>query len=62
MDAAITVRAQRLPRLVAADRLAEACLLLGTFIDPDLDGFSYLGRLDRMAAAVEGHTHLSCGG
>lgn len=59
MDAAITVRAQRLPRLVAADRLAEACLLLGTFVEPDLDGFSYLGRLDRMAAAVEGHTHLS---
>lgn len=59
MDAAIAVRAQRLPHLVAADRLAEACLLLGTFVEPELDGFAYLGRLDRMAAAVEGQTHLS---
>jgi regulator of sirC expression with transglutaminase-like and TPR domain len=45
--------------LVASDRLAEACLLLGTFIDPDLDGFDYLGRLDRMAADVNGSTHLA---
>ncbi len=44
---------------MASDRLAEACLLLGTFIDPDLDGFDYLGRLDRMAADVNGSTHLA---
>ena len=58
-SAAITQRVRRLPQLVASDRLAEACLLLGTFIDPDLDGFDYLGRLDRMAADVNGTTHLA---
>ena len=57
--AAIAQRVRRIPRLVASDRLAEACLLLGTFIDPDLDGFDYLGRLDRMAADVNGSTHLA---
>jgi regulator of sirC expression with transglutaminase-like and TPR domain len=56
---AIAQRVRRIPRLVASDRLAEACLLLGTFIDPDLDGFDYLGRLDRMAADVNGSTHLA---
>ena len=56
---AIAHRVRRIPRLVASDRLAEACLLLGTFIDPDLDGFDYLGRLDRMAADVNGSTHLA---
>jgi regulator of sirC expression with transglutaminase-like and TPR domain len=34
-------------------------LLLGTFVDPNLDGFDYLGRLDRMAADVNGSTHLA---
>jgi regulator of sirC expression with transglutaminase-like and TPR domain len=48
-----------LPQLAATDRLAEACLLIGTFVDPHLDGFDYLGRLDRMAAAVDGSTHLA---
>ncbi len=57
--AAIAQRVRRIPRLVASDRLAEACLVLGTFIDPDLDGFDYLGRLDRMAADVNGSTHLA---
>jgi len=55
----IAERVRRLPQLAAADRLAECCLLIGTFIDPDIDGFEYLGRLDRMAAAVAGNTHLS---
>jgi len=55
----IAARVRRLPQLAAADRLAECCLLIGTFIDPDIDGFEYLGRLDRMAAAVAGNTHLS---
>jgi regulator of sirC expression with transglutaminase-like and TPR domain len=59
VDAQTLARAGRLPQLVSAERLAEACLLLGTFLDPDLDGFDYLGRLDRMAAAVEGDSHLA---
>ncbi|HKY49150.1 MAG TPA: transglutaminase-like domain-containing protein [Acidimicrobiia bacterium] len=59
VSAGIAHRVRRLPQLVASDRLAEACLLLGTFIDPDLDGFDYLGRLDRMAADVNGSTHLA---
>ena len=58
-SSAIASRVRRLPQLVASDRLAEACLLLGTFVDPDLDGIDYLGRLDRMAAAVTGSTHLA---
>jgi regulator of sirC expression with transglutaminase-like and TPR domain len=59
VSAGIAHRVRRLPQLVASDRLAEACLLLGTFIDPTLDGFDYLGRLDRMAADVNGSTHLA---
>lgn len=59
MDSAVSARVRRLPQLVANNRLAEVCLLLGTFVDPSLDAVSYLGRLDRMAAAVEGRTHLS---
>jgi regulator of sirC expression with transglutaminase-like and TPR domain len=57
--AGISARIKRLPLLAAADRLAEACLLIGTFVDPQLDGFDYLGRLDRMAAAVNGPSHLA---
>jgi len=57
--AAISERVKRLPLLSAADRLAEACLLIGTFVDPQLDGFDYLGRLDRMAAAINGSSHLA---
>jgi regulator of sirC expression with transglutaminase-like and TPR domain len=57
--AGIAHRVRRLPQLAASDRLAEACLLLGTFVDPNLDGFDYLGRLDRMAAEVNGSTHLA---
>lgn len=59
MDATVIARAQRLPKLVSADRLAEACLLLGTFVDPDLKALEYLTQLDRMAADVEGDTHLA---
>ncbi|MGI8514860.1 MAG: transglutaminase family protein [Acidimicrobiia bacterium] len=60
MDAAITARVvERLPQLIGYDRLAEACFLLATFVEPELDAVTYLGRLDRMAAAVQGHTHLS---
>lgn len=58
-SAGIAHRVRRLPQLAASDRLAEACLLLGTFVDPSLDGFDYLGRLDRMAADVNGSTHLA---
>ncbi|MGH8927710.1 MAG: transglutaminase family protein [Acidimicrobiia bacterium] len=58
-SAAIRQRARRLPQLAASNRLAEACLLLGSFVDPHLDGFEYLGRLDRMAARVNGNTHLA---
>lgn len=59
VSAGIAHRVRRLPQLVASERLAEACLLLGTFVDPNLDGFDYLGRLDRMAADVNGSTHLA---
>jgi regulator of sirC expression with transglutaminase-like and TPR domain len=59
LDARTLANAQRLPRLVSAGRLAESCLLLGTFVEPHLDGVAYLGYLDRMAAAVEGETHLA---
>ena len=59
VSAGIANRVRRLPQLVASERLAEACLLLGTFVDPNLDGFDYLGRLDRMAADVNGSTHLA---
>ncbi|MDP3984826.1 MAG: transglutaminase-like domain-containing protein [Acidimicrobiia bacterium] len=59
MPSGIAARVRRLSQLVDADRLAECCLLIGTFVDPDLDGFDYLGRLDRMAAQVAGTTHLS---
>jgi regulator of sirC expression with transglutaminase-like and TPR domain len=59
VSADIAHRVRRLPQLVASDRLAEACLLLGTFVDPSLDGFDYLGRFDRMAADVNGSTHLA---
>ncbi|MGQ0848584.1 MAG: transglutaminase family protein [Actinomycetota bacterium] len=55
----IIERVGRLPQLVATDRLAEVCLLLGTFVDPELDGPSYLGRLDRMAALVDGNHNLA---
>jgi regulator of sirC expression with transglutaminase-like and TPR domain len=58
-ESALSARLERLGQLVAADRLAEACLLLGTFVDADLDAVEYLGKLDRMAAKVEGSTHLS---
>jgi len=57
--AGIANRVRRLPQLASSDRLAEACLLLGTFVDPNLDVFDYLGRLDRMAAEVNGSTHLA---
>jgi regulator of sirC expression with transglutaminase-like and TPR domain len=59
MDTTALARAQRLPQLVATDRLAESCLLLGTFLEPGLDGGDYLGRLDRMAASVSGDNHLA---
>lgn len=59
MDAALRARVQRIPQLVASDRLAEVCLLLGTFVEPGLDPVTYLSRLDRMATAVEGRTHLA---
>ncbi|HUO47133.1 MAG TPA: transglutaminase-like domain-containing protein [Acidimicrobiia bacterium] len=55
----IAARVRRLPQLAAADRLAECCLVLGTFVQPELDGFEYLGRLDRLAAQVVGSTHLA---
>ncbi|MGH8923738.1 MAG: transglutaminase family protein [Acidimicrobiia bacterium] len=59
MTSAIAARVARLPQLVDSDRLAEVCLLLGSFVEPALDVFRYLGQLDRMAAAVSGDTHLS---
>jgi len=59
LDASLSTRTQRLSQLVNADRLAEACLLLGTFVEPELDSVVYLGKLDRMASQVTGPTHLS---
>ncbi len=59
MTAAIEARVKRIPQLVENDRLAEVCLVIGSFVDPHLDPVEYLGRLDRMAADVVGSTHLS---
>lgn len=59
MTSAIAAKVQRLPQLVQSDRLAEICLFLGSFVDPELDAIHYLGRLDSMAAAVAGNTHLA---
>lgn len=59
MNSAIAAKVERLPQLIENDRLAEICLLLGTFVDPGLDAVHYLGRLDQMAAAVAGNTHLA---
>ena len=59
MNSATVAKVSRLPQLVESDRLAEICLLLGSFVDSDLDPVHYLGRLDRMAAAVAGNTHLA---
>jgi regulator of sirC expression with transglutaminase-like and TPR domain len=59
MNSAIAAKVERLPQLIENDRLAEICLLLGSFVDPGLESVHYLGRLDQMAAAVAGNTHLS---
>ncbi|HKZ21010.1 MAG TPA: transglutaminase-like domain-containing protein [Acidimicrobiia bacterium] len=59
MNSAIAAKVERLPQLIENDRLAEVCLLLGSFVDPGLDAVPYLSRLDQMAAAVAGNTHLS---
>jgi regulator of sirC expression with transglutaminase-like and TPR domain len=59
MNSAIAAKVERLPQLIENDRLAEICLLLGSFVDPGLEAVHYLGRLDQMAAAVAGNTHLS---
>jgi regulator of sirC expression with transglutaminase-like and TPR domain len=59
MNSAIAAKVERLPQLIENDRLGEICLLLGSFVDPSLDAVHYLGRLDQMAAAVAGKTHLA---
>ena len=59
MTSAIAARVRRIPQLVDSDRLAEVCLLLGSFVESNLDAIHYLGILDRMAAAVSGETHLA---
>ncbi|HEX5723252.1 MAG TPA: transglutaminase-like domain-containing protein [Acidimicrobiia bacterium] len=59
MNSAIAAKVERLPQLIENDRLAEICLLLGSFVDSGLDAVHYLGRLDQMAAAVAGNTHLA---
>jgi regulator of sirC expression with transglutaminase-like and TPR domain len=59
MNSAVAAKVERLPQLIENDRLGEICLLLGSFVDPSLDAVHYLGRLDQMAAAVAGKTHLA---
>lgn len=51
--------AMHLADLAAADRLAEANLLLARFVRPELDEGPVLARLDELAERVEGGTHLS---
>jgi regulator of sirC expression with transglutaminase-like and TPR domain len=57
--AGIASRAGRLSELAAADRLAECCLLLGTFVDASLDARAHLRQLDDWAARVSSPTHLA---
>lgn len=56
MDAALTLR---LSELVRTDRLAEANLLLARLVHHDLDADSVLGRIDELAARVDGSNHLA---
>lgn len=49
----------KLADLAATDRLAEANLLIARFVRPELDEKVVLGRIDRLAARVEGDTHLA---
>jgi regulator of sirC expression with transglutaminase-like and TPR domain len=55
----ITLRAQRVAELAAADRLAEAALEVAKFRYPSLDTAQYLDHIDALAQGVDGHTHLS---
>lgn len=49
----------RLADLAAADRLAEANLLLARFLRPELEERATLEQIEELAARVEGDTHLS---
>ena len=55
----ITVRAQRVAELAAADRLAEAALEVAKFRYPSLDTEPYLDRIDSLAQSLDGESHLA---
>ena len=50
---------QRLAELVAGDFLAEANLMLASFVRPELDTTEVLSRIDALAARVRGSSHLA---
>ena len=50
---------QRLAELVAGDSLAEANLMLASFVRPGLDTTEVLSRIDALAARVQGSNHLA---
>lgn len=51
--------ASRLVELARSDRLAEANLLLASFVRPELDAAIVLARLDELAGEVKGTNHLA---
>ncbi|MFP5331672.1 MAG: transglutaminase family protein [Acidimicrobiia bacterium] len=59
MTSTVLDRAERLAELAFDERLAEASLEIGKFVNPDLDAAAVLARLDQMAARVDGDSHLA---
>ncbi|HEX2155049.1 MAG TPA: transglutaminase-like domain-containing protein [Acidimicrobiia bacterium] len=51
--------ALRLADLAAADRLAEANLLMARFVRPDVDEGKVMDRIAQLASQVRGDTHLA---
>lgn len=55
----LAATASHLVELAAADRLAEANLLLARFVRPRVDEAEVMARIEGMAARVEGDNHLA---
>ncbi len=52
-------RPERVAELARADQPGRAALEFARFVDPELDPDPYLRKLDAMAEAVQGETHLA---
>lgn len=52
-------RPERVAELAQADQPGRAALELARFVDPGLDPDPYLRKIDAMAGAVQGDTHLA---